>query len=56
MAEPENRDCGVCGKGFVPQPNKAGKYCGIACYRVAQRAGAYKPGPVRKLQHAVHGD
>ncbi|RJG10923.1 hypothetical protein D3879_14685 [Pseudomonas cavernicola] len=36
--------CTVCGKAFAASPHKSNKYCGMACYRAAQRAGTYKRG------------
>jgi|SRR5215207_4005738 len=34
--------CTVCEKGFRHHHSKAGKFCSHACYRVAQRRGAYR--------------
>jgi len=42
MAENQITECTVCGKGFPPRPHKANLYCGMDCYRVAQRSGKYK--------------
>lgn len=36
--------CASCGKEFAPRNGKANKYCGLPCYRVAQRAGECKRG------------
>lgn len=37
--------CIICEKSFRHHKGKSGKFCCIACYRVAQRAGSYKHGP-----------
>lgn len=37
--------CTVCGSMHSPPKAKAGKFCSIACYRIAQRSGQYKSGP-----------
>lgn len=42
MAESELAECVSCGNSFKPKTGKAGKYCRIDCYRIAQRSGAYK--------------
>ena len=39
MTKPIVRNCRTCGKSF--QSPKTGGYCGMACYRVAQRSGKY---------------
>lgn len=39
MTKPSISQCRTCGKPF--QSSKPGGYCGMACYRIAQRAGAY---------------
>lgn len=44
MADAILCSCTVCGKGFTPKPHKSNKYCGMPCYRAAQRAGEYKRG------------
>lgn len=36
--------CQSCGAEFPFNKHKASKFCGLACYRVAQRSGAYKRG------------
>lgn len=38
-------NCVICEKTFRHPPSKHRRYCGIACYRVAQRSGHYRPGP-----------
>lgn len=48
MAE-QNCTCTICGSQFKRSPHKANLYCGLACYRVAQRRGDYKRGS--KLRH-----
>lgn len=42
MADSQLAECVTCGKGFKPRSGKSGLYCGMPCYRAAQRAGAYK--------------
>lgn len=42
MAKNQITECTVCGKGFEARPHKANLYCGVDCYRVAQRSGRYK--------------
>lgn len=37
--------CGSCGNTFGPVKGKANKFCGVECFRSAQRSGAYKRGP-----------
>lgn len=39
--------CTICGTQFAPKPRKANIYCGMDCYRVAQRRGDYKRGTKR---------
>lgn len=41
--------CEVCGAGFEPRRWKANRYCGMPCYRAAQKAGAYIGTRVRKV-------
>lgn len=42
MAESELAECVTCGNSFRAKPHKSNKYCGVECYRAAQRSGAYK--------------
>lgn len=43
MAE-QQCTCTICGSQFQYKRHKANLYCGMACYRVAQRRGDYKRG------------
>lgn len=36
--------CSACGKEFAGHAGKANKFCGVGCYRKAQRSGVYKSG------------
>lgn len=38
-------NCTVCEKTFRYHKSKAGKFCSVPCYRVAQRSGKYQQGP-----------
>lgn len=40
MTKASLKTCRICGKHF--QSSKPGGYCGVGCYRVAQRAGEYR--------------
>lgn len=43
-------NCIICGKSFIPHPNKPNKFCSLECYHVAQRRHEYdKPrGPSKQ--------
>lgn len=50
MAKNQIAECTACGKGFAARPHKANLYCGLPCYRTAQRSGKYK----RPAQESVN--
>lgn len=50
MAKKSISECAVCAKSFYRPKSQAGNFCGIGCYRVAQRRGDYKRG--RKITGA----
>lgn len=44
MCESIIATCKSCGKSFHPNKYKSSKFCSVACYRIAQRAGDYARG------------
>lgn len=44
MCESIIASCKTCGNSFHPSKYKSSKFCSVACYRVAQRAGDYVRG------------
>lgn len=48
----DNCTCETCGAQFKPVKGKANLFCGLPCYRVAQRAGKYNRGTSRI--HSCH--
>lgn len=49
------KTCVVCGTRFEARPGKSNRYCGLPCYRVAQKRGDYRGRRGRRVPCATCG-